>query len=93
MSTKFELMHHALNLVETAKDSMRSNSAGEPDEATWGIAVNVLSEAQQMLPENKIVRDLKLNSKLWVSLRSAMEVVANSLSAANRADVRDAQRR
>ena len=88
MPTKFELMHHALNLAETAKDAMRSNSAGEPDDATWGIAVNVLKEAQQMLPNDVIVKNLALTSKLWVSLRSTMDAVANSLSAANTADAR-----
>ncbi|HEY4777349.1 MAG TPA: hypothetical protein VIH56_06785 [Candidatus Acidoferrales bacterium] len=83
MSRLFELMHHALNLAETAKDAMRSNSIGEPDEVTWGTAVTVLNEAQQLLPENPILKDLKLSSKRWVSMRSAMEAVANSLSSAN----------
>jgi hypothetical protein len=83
VSRLFELMHHALNLAETAKDAMRSNSIGEPDEVTWGTAVTVLKEAQQLLPENTILKDMKLTSKLWVSMRSAMEAVANSLSSAN----------
>jgi hypothetical protein len=86
MSQKFELMHHAINIAETAKDAMRTDSVGEPDDATWEIAVNVLKQAQQLLPGNAIVHDLKLTSKLWVSIRSAMDAVANALSAANTSD-------
>jgi hypothetical protein len=90
VSRQFELMHHALNLAGIAKDAMLSNSAGEPDEVTWGTAVAVLNEAQQLLPENPILKDLKLTSKLWVSMRTAMETVANSLSSANSDAVRAA---
>lgn len=88
MSRLFELKHHALNLAETAKDAMRSDSAGEPDEVTWGTAVTVLKEAQQLLPDNPVLRDMKLTSKLWVSMRSSMEAVANGLSTANSDAVR-----
>jgi hypothetical protein len=86
VSTKFDLMHHALKLAETAKDAMRTDST--PDDSTWDIAVNVLNEAQQMIPDDAIIKNLKLNQKLWVSLRSTMEAVANSLDAAHGAEVR-----
>jgi|ERR1700721_333225 hypothetical protein len=90
MSTKFELMHHALNLAANAKDAMLSSSVGEPDDTTWETAQHVLKQAQQMLPGNETIQHLKLSSKLWTSLRTAMDAVANSLDAADSADRNEA---
>ena len=79
------LMRDAQNLVETAKDAMRAG-AEEPDDTTWEIADNVLKQAKELFPTDPIVQAIQLNTKLWVSLRSAMEASANRLKAKHEAD-------
>jgi hypothetical protein len=76
MSGTFDLLQDAQNLVETAKDAMHAG-AQEPDDTTWGISENVLKQAKQLFPGDPIVQEIQLTTKLWVSLRSAMEAVAN----------------
>ncbi len=78
MSEAFELLQDAQNLVETAKDAMRAG-AEEPDDTTWGIAENVLKQAKRLFPSDPILQAIQLTTKLWVSLRSAMEAAANRL--------------
>ncbi len=91
MSDNSELTQHALNLAENAKDAMRSNASEPPDDVTWEIAVDVLKKAQQTLPNNSLVQKLTLPSKVWSSLRSAMDVVANALKTADKEERHAAQ--
>lgn len=80
-----DLMRDAQNLVETAKDAMRVG-AEEPDDTTWGIAGNVLKQAKELFPSDPIVQAIHLDTKLWVSLRSAMEAAANRLKTKHEAE-------
>jgi len=85
MSETFDLWQDAQNLVETAKDAMRAG-AEEPDDTTWGIAENVLKSAKELFPGDPIAQPIQLTTKLWVSLRSAMEAAANRLKAKHEAE-------
>jgi hypothetical protein len=87
MSVKFDLAEVAKNLAETAKDAMRSEGRSEPDDVSWGLAQQVLEQAKALLPGDRIVQGLKLGTKLWVSLRSAMEAVAVKLDSQGHEDV------
>jgi hypothetical protein len=79
MSVKFDLAEVAQNLAETAKDAMKSEGESEPDEVSWSLAQRVLEQAKGMTSGDPIVQELKLETKRWVSLRSAMEAVAVTL--------------
>jgi hypothetical protein len=85
MSETSDLLQDAQNLVETARDAMRAGQE-EPDDTTWGIAENVLKQAKQLFPSDPIVQAIQLTTKLWVSLRSAMEAAANRLRAKHEAE-------
>lgn len=85
MSETSDLLQDAQNLAETAKDAMRAG-AEQPDDTTWGIAENVLKQTKQMFPGDPIVQSVQLTTKLWVSLRSAMEAAANRLKGKHEAE-------
>jgi hypothetical protein len=84
MSELFELMHHAREVAETAKDAMGHSLAA--DKTTETLARTILAEAKRLLSRNVVLNalDLPQGSDLdWTSIRSAMQAVANALSEAN----------
>jgi len=84
MSELFELMHHAREVAETAKDAMGHSLAA--DKTTEALARTILLEAKRLLTRNAVLNSLDLpqGSDLdWTSIRSAMQAVANALSEAN----------
>jgi hypothetical protein len=87
MSIKFDLAAVARNLAETAKDAMRSEGESEPDEVSWSLAQRVLDQAKGLTSGDPIVQGIKLETKRWVSLRSAMEAVAVKLESQAHSDV------
>jgi hypothetical protein len=88
MSEIFDLMHQALEVVQTAKDAMGHSLAA--DATTQSLARTILDEAKRLLPNDRIVQSVNLPSgdAEWVSVRSAMQAVANSLSTVNMSAVR-----
>jgi hypothetical protein len=76
MSAKFDLAEIAQNLAETAKDAMRGEGESEPDEVSWNPAQGVLEQAKELISGDPLLQGLKLETKRWVSMRSAMEAVA-----------------
>jgi hypothetical protein len=93
MSEVFDLMHQALEVVQTAKDAMGYSLAA--DKTTQSLARTILDEAKRLLPNHKIVQSLSLppDDADWVSVRSAMQAVANALSSQNMSAVRAANAR
>jgi len=84
MSELFELMHHALQVAETAKDAMGHSLVA--DKTTETLARKILDEAKRLLPQNAVLRALDLPQDRdldWTSVRSAMQAAANALSEAN----------
>jgi hypothetical protein len=90
VSEKYELMHHAINLAETAKDMTRSDKAEAPDDSTLSHAETILSQTKKMLPDNAVVQGLQLSAKTWPNLRIVMDAAANALSSANTRETREA---
>ena len=87
MSVKFDLAEIAKKLAETAKDAMRSESESEPDDVSWSLAQRVLEQAKGLSAGDSIVQGLRLETKLWVSVRSAMEAIAVKLESQGHEDV------
>lgn len=84
MSEIFELMHHASNVAQTAKDAMGQSLAA--DNTTVEIARKIIEEAKRLLPQNAILKMVNLPTSgdlPWTSIRSAMDAVANALSEEN----------
>ena len=84
MSELFELMHHALNVAQTAKEAMEHSLAA--DKTTEALTRRILDEAKQLLPHNTILQAISLPTSgdlPWTSVRSAMEAAANALSEKN----------
>jgi hypothetical protein len=84
MSEIFELMHHALQVAETAKDAMGHSLAA--DKTTESLARKILDEAKRLLPQNAVLQAVSLPQGRdldWTSVRSAMQAAANALSEAN----------
>jgi len=87
MSELFDLAEVAKKLAETSKDAMKNGPESEPDDVSWGLALQVVEGAKRLLPTDQIVQRINLETKLWVSIRSAMEAVAVKLSSKGTADV------
>lgn len=84
MSEIFELMHHAIEVSQTAKDAMGHSLAA--DKTTDALARRILEEAKRLLPNSAILQSVSLppsGDLTWTSVRSAMEVVSTALSEAN----------
>jgi hypothetical protein len=83
MSEVSDLLHQARAVAETAKDAMGHSLAA--DKTTQSLAHTILEEAKRLLPGHRIIASLNLpqDDVDWVSVRSAMEAVANALSAEN----------
>ncbi len=84
MSEIFELMHHASNVAQTAKDAMEHSLAA--DKTTVEIARKIIEEAKRLLPQNTILKAVTLTTSgdlPWTSIRSAMDAIANALSEEN----------
>jgi hypothetical protein len=84
MSELFELMHHAMDVAQTAKDAMGHSHAA--DKTTEALTRKILEESKRLLPHNAILGAISLRSDgdlSWTSVRSAMEAVANALSQEN----------
>ncbi len=81
MSELFELMGHANDVAETAKDAMKGHTR-VADKTTEKLARTIMDEAKRLLPDNRVVQSLSLeNSDLdWSSVRSVMRAAANALS-------------
>ena len=81
MSEIFDLLHQARAVAQTAKDAMGHSLAA--DKTTQSLSRIILEEAKRLLPQDKVVQSLSLPTEDadWVSVRSAMEAVANALSA------------
>lgn len=85
MSEIFELMQHANNVAQTAKDAMASQSLAA-DKTTDGLTRTILEEAKRLLPRNKVLAAISLPTSgdlPWTSVRSAMEAVSDALSEEN----------
>jgi hypothetical protein len=84
MSELFELMHHAQQVAETAKDAMGHSLVA--DKTTELLARKILDEAKRLLPRNAIIQAINLpqdHDLDWTSVRSAMQAASNALSEAN----------
>lgn len=92
MSEVFDLMHQALEVVQTAKDAMEH--ALPADKTTESLAREILSEAKALLPNSRIVQSINLpeGDLSWVSVRSAMQAVHQALSKEHSAQLRAANR-
>jgi hypothetical protein len=87
MSEIFDLLHQARAVAHTAKDAMGHSLAA--DKTTHSLSLVILEEAKRLLPQDRVVQSLSLPTEDadWVSVRSAMEAVANALSAKNAAAI------
>jgi len=84
MSELIELMQHANNVAETAKEAMARSLAA--DKTTDAVTRKILDEAKRVLPRNAILEAIILRADgdlSWTSVRSAMEAVATALSEEN----------
>ena len=84
MSELFELMNHALQVAETAKDAMGHSLVA--DKTTEILARKILDETKRLLPQNAVLQAISLSQDRdldWTSVRSAMQAAANALSEAN----------
>lgn len=92
MSEVFDLMHQALEVVQTAKDAMKHGLPA--DKTTESLAREILSEAKALLPNIKIVQSINFpeGDVSWVSVRSAMQAVQQALSKEHSAQLRAANR-
>jgi hypothetical protein len=84
MSDLFDLAAQAREVAETAKEAMDHSLVA--DKTTESLARTILEEAKRLLPQDQIVKSVNLPSEDagWVSVRSAMQAVANALTSANR---------
>jgi hypothetical protein len=88
MSELFELMHHATEVAQTAKEAMSHSLAA--DKTTEALARKILEEAKRLLPLNKVLQVIDLSPAgdlPWTSVRSAMEATSTALSEANSSSV------
>jgi hypothetical protein len=95
MSEIFELMQQARRLAETAKDAMQLRNPSAPDTVSAELAKTILKEAKRLLPKDTVVQALNFSDveTPWVSVRSAMEAITESLSAKNAAGIQAANQR
>ena len=73
-------MHQARQVAETSMDAMAHSLVA--DKTTERLAHTILKEAKRLLPGNHLVQALTLVEVdiPWVSVRSAMQAVNESLS-------------
>lgn len=53
MSELFDLAEVAKKLAETSKDAMKNGPESEPDDVSWGLALQVVEGAKRLLPTIK----------------------------------------
>lgn len=81
MSEISGLNRQAKDVVETAKDAMKSRGL-IADRTTQTLSRTILEEAKRRLPENRILAALNFEEGEldWSSVRSVMQAVSNALS-------------
>jgi hypothetical protein len=80
MSELFDLATQARHVAETAKEAMGHSLVA--DKTTETLARTILEEAKRLLRRDRILEAVTLPSGEagWVSIRSAMQAVANALT-------------